>query len=108
MDHNPAKRETGENPVRSRHCISGVRPICHWETGKAADAMTDEPGDLPAACHGTWIYPEEFEGTLRGSDCVPDHGELVRGWRGVAFGIDLLKEGRPGSILPFRSPFYPV
>ena len=34
------KRETGANPVRSRHCIWGARgqKLRHWETGKAAAA----------------------------------------------------------------------
>lgn len=27
--------------------------FCHWETGKAADAMIYEPGDLPGCCTGT-------------------------------------------------------
>lgn len=27
--------------------------FCHWETGKAADAMIYEPGDLPGCCMGT-------------------------------------------------------
>ena len=30
------KRETGANPVRSRHCKQGMQARCHWETGKAA------------------------------------------------------------------------
>jgi hypothetical protein len=25
-----AKRETGVNPVRSRHCKLEFAPICHW------------------------------------------------------------------------------
>ncbi len=34
------KRETGANPVRSRHCIWGAhgQKLRHWETGKAAAA----------------------------------------------------------------------
>ena len=30
------KRETGVNPVRTRHRIlRALNPTCHWETGKA-------------------------------------------------------------------------
>lgn len=28
------KRETGESPVRTRHCNKGATPRNHWETGK--------------------------------------------------------------------------
>ena len=41
------KRETGANPVRTRHRNKGAKPIYHWETGKMADAMIFKPGDLP-------------------------------------------------------------
>ena len=32
------KRETGENPVRTRHRIREQKLRYHWETGKMADA----------------------------------------------------------------------
>lgn len=44
------KRETGANPVRTRHRNQGAKPIYHWETGKMADAMIFKPGDLPDCC----------------------------------------------------------
>ena len=33
------KRETGANPVRTRHRDREQEPQNHWETGKMADAM---------------------------------------------------------------------
>jgi len=48
----PVKRETGERPVRTRHCKwkcrlyrSKVRPL---ETGRRQSDEIHEPGDLPA------------------------------------------------------------
>ena len=41
------KRETGANPVRTRHRNLGAKPIDHWETGKMVDALINKPGDLP-------------------------------------------------------------
>ena len=41
------KRETGENPVRSRHCISEVLRIATGRLGRHVRRWTDEPGDLP-------------------------------------------------------------
>ena len=35
----PVKRETGANPVRTRHRDREQEPQNHWETGKMADAM---------------------------------------------------------------------
>ena len=35
----PVKRETGANPVRTRHRDRAQEPQNHWETGKMADAM---------------------------------------------------------------------
>ncbi len=35
----PVKRETGANPVRTRHRDREQKPQNHWETGKMADAM---------------------------------------------------------------------
>ena len=34
----PVKRETGANPVRTRHRDREQEPQNHWETGKMADA----------------------------------------------------------------------
>ena len=50
------KREAGESPARSRHCKQGARPLCHWETGKAADALICKPGNLPVV--GTGHIPD--------------------------------------------------
>ena len=47
-----AKRETGENPARSRHCNGGVSSTSHWNTGKADEARIPEPGDL----HKTFFW----------------------------------------------------
>ena len=49
-------REAGESPARSRHCKQGARPLCHWETGKAADALICKPGNLPVV--GTGHVPD--------------------------------------------------
>ena len=37
------KRETGQKPVRARHCRSGVHEHCPSQ-------MMDEPGNLPDVC----------------------------------------------------------
>ena len=57
------KRETGANPVRTRHRNKGAKPLYHWETGKMADAMIFQPGDLPdlkykanAKTTSNWLY----------------------------------------------------
>ena len=50
------KREAGGKPARSRHCKQGARPLCHWETGKAADALICKPGNLPVV--GTGHVPD--------------------------------------------------
>ena len=60
----PVKRETGENPVRTRHCEQGISGSekCHWITGRQiSDVKICESGDLPG------VYMEE----------IPDHEELV-------------------------------
>ena len=37
------KRETGVNPVRTRHRIlRALNPTCHWETGKADFIATEQ------------------------------------------------------------------
>ena len=41
------KRETGVNPVRTRHRNWGAKSIYHWETGKMTCVMIHESGDLP-------------------------------------------------------------
>ena len=43
----PVKRETGANPVRTRHRDREQEPQNHWETGKMADVLSSESGDLP-------------------------------------------------------------
>ena len=46
------KRETGENPVRTRHCergAAGYVSLDFPESGKAAGGVDLQPGDLPAA-----------------------------------------------------------
>ncbi len=55
----PVKRETGANPVRTRHRNEGARPIDHWETGKMAKAMISESGDLPDRCTETIVSSHE-------------------------------------------------
>ena len=50
------KREAGESPARSRHCKQGARPLCHWKTGKAAEALICKPGNLPVV--GTGHVPD--------------------------------------------------
>ncbi len=35
------------------------KPICHWETGKAADAEICKPGDLPESCTETFVSDHE-------------------------------------------------
>jgi len=55
------KKETGENPVRTRRCKGGARATCHWETGKAARAVMPKPEDLPGADHSAtsaWLVNE--------------------------------------------------
>lgn len=47
----PAKRETGERPVRPRHCIGGecsILPLI-GQIGKEGYSMIPEPGDLHKA-----------------------------------------------------------
>lgn len=45
------KRETGEKPVRSRHCKlgvwSGMHKHDHWETGKIGAYVERKSGNLP-------------------------------------------------------------
>ena len=53
------KRETGESPVRTRHCEQGISESRkgHWITGRQlADVMICESGDLPG------VYMEENSG----------------------------------------------
>lgn len=56
------KRETGENPVRTRHCIQGAGAAISLGTrksfpGKMADVMIYEPGDLPAVVQEQLFQP---------------------------------------------------
>lgn len=53
------KRETGQKPVRARHCRSGVHEHCPSQTDQSlavparegvSCAMMDEPGNLPDVC----------------------------------------------------------
>ena len=55
----PVKRETGANPVRTRHRDREQEPQNHWETGKMADAMIFKPGDLPDCCTETIVSDHE-------------------------------------------------
>ena len=58
------KRETGANPVRTRHRKQGAIPIYHWVTGKMVNAVICKPGDLPGFKYGkrklwatsNWLY----------------------------------------------------
>ena len=53
------KRETGANPVRTRHRDREQESQNHWETGKMADVKIDEPGDLPDCCTETVVSDHE-------------------------------------------------
>ena len=46
--HGLIKRESGENPERSRHCISWFKARCHWGVypGKALRMRMLKSGDL--------------------------------------------------------------
>ena len=49
------KRETGENPVRSRHCKRGAKANSgHWPEGRegSMDAMIRKSGNLPVVDTG--------------------------------------------------------
>jgi hypothetical protein len=53
------KRESGENPERSRHCNRGVIMNCHWPmAGKTMMTLILEPGDLPILT--TLLYLREI------------------------------------------------
>jgi len=39
--------------------IRELRPICHWETGKMADAMIFKSGDLPDWRTETFVSSHE-------------------------------------------------
>jgi len=39
--------------------IREQEPMCHWETGKTADARIYKPGDLPACCTETFVSDHE-------------------------------------------------
>ena len=42
------KRETGENPVRSRHCKQEPTPFTHWlKSREGGEGDECKPGDLP-------------------------------------------------------------
>lgn len=48
-DTDEAKMETGENPVRSRHCNAGELLRCHcifYIYEKASSLLIAEPGDI--------------------------------------------------------------
>ena len=50
--HGLIKRESGENPERSRHCISWFEARCHWGiySGKAPRMEMLKSGDLLFLC----------------------------------------------------------
>ena len=63
------KRETGENPVRSRHCKRGAKANSgHWPEGRegSMDAMIRKPGNLPVVDTGK-----------PGRSGSPGHGDLA-------------------------------
>ena len=39
--------------------IKEQEPLYHWETGKMADVMIYEPGDLPVCCTETYVSGHE-------------------------------------------------
>ena len=41
------KRETGVNPVRTRHRILRAKADNHWETGKGPERRINKSGELP-------------------------------------------------------------
>lgn len=52
------KREAGEIPARSRHCIRGVcskKPLEIQRSGKEEQAMIRKSGDLPMYCVHTCL-----------------------------------------------------
>ena len=56
----PVKRETGANPVRTRHRNKGADArYDHWETGKIVEAKNFESGDLPMCCTETSVSDHE-------------------------------------------------
>lgn len=56
------KRETGVNPVRTRHRILRAKADNHWETGKGPERRINKSGELP------FVVREQY---------VPCHEELA-------------------------------
>ena len=55
----PVKRETGANPVRTRHRNKGAETeisLGNWEDGRCDDL---KPGDLPERCTETKVSDHE-------------------------------------------------
>ena len=60
------KRETGENPVRTRHRNEGAdagKSLGNWEDGRCYDF---KPGDLPECCTETFVSKPRVTGCTCG------------------------------------------
>ena len=78
------KRETGANPVRSRHCDKGIcrqgayAPVTEPGSGRRRRVLIFQPGNLPTAGYGgeqlqitrNWLYRKE-PAKLRGFFVLP-------------------------------------
>lgn len=56
--------------------IKEQKPICHWETGKAADVMIFKSGDLPACCTETFTLCATFCFRPRVTGCTSDFAKV--------------------------------
>ena len=73
------KRESGENPERSRHCISWFEARCHWGiySGKAPRMEMLKSGDLLFLCKDSCGRREIFTNIIDKSVILPGNGSSI-------------------------------